>query len=201
MATAILEYAPTATFNSPTVRDDQSDQANSRFPLMILRLQSSSYLLNLPAELLYLILSFLPQSSLPSARLTHPIIAQIVSKNTFSHLIPFLDDSSAQCILEDRFRGLTCQRRMELGSVWSPRCSVPKEVHVTGSFYGALYAAVHGQIWCLCEKSDDAKTEIDERFSTAEIQAAFFRYALWKSYEGTVSGNEIPAITPTMWKK
>ncbi|KAK2593540.1 hypothetical protein QQS21_008763 [Conoideocrella luteorostrata] len=99
---------------------------------------------SLPPELLHQILMYLPAPSRPSTRLTSRQFNAILAPRPFKTLPSFLDPNVADAQNESAVRRA---RRRGVTSVWSPRCSVPRNLPIPQSFLLALYLALRGRSW------------------------------------------------------
>ncbi|KAF4345428.1 hypothetical protein FBEOM_537 [Fusarium beomiforme] len=155
----------------------------------------------LPTEILIQILDKLPAPAIKQARLTSRIFNTILTKRTFEVLVSFLDPVVAQNTLITIARDP--ERRRRRPSIWSPRCSVPKNLPVEESFLMALWAGLRGESWAVEKgvasgKLDVVKWQIGvgQNISKEELQETLFRYALYLSY---MSEGEKEEDVPQAW--
>ncbi|EEU45518.1 uncharacterized protein NECHADRAFT_80505 [Fusarium vanettenii 77-13-4] len=156
----------------------------------------------LPPEILLQILHHLPSPAVKHTRLTSRTFNAILAKRTFEKLVSFLDPDVAQRTLSTISRDP--QRRRRRPSIWSPCCSVPKNLPIDEAFLMALWAGLRGDSWAVERGLDGDKLDIDEwqngvgRDDIAEdnLREALFRYALYLSYmdESEINGNGNGAI-------
>ncbi|KAM5352473.1 hypothetical protein ACJ41O_005196 [Fusarium nematophilum] len=153
----------------------------------------------LPPEILLQILHHLPPRAVKQARLTSRTFNTILAKRNFAVLVSFLDPSVAQCTLAAISRDP--QRRRRRPSIWSPRCSVPKNLPIDEAFLMALWAGLRGDSWAVERGPGEDKLDIDgwqngvgrEDIAEEELREALFRYALYLSYiDETERGKESP---------
>ncbi|KAL7921813.1 hypothetical protein ACQKWADRAFT_114479 [Trichoderma austrokoningii] len=95
---------------------------------------------SLPFELVSQILTHLPSTDYKSARLTCQAFNDALAKPTFSTLATFIDPTAAKSTMERIASDLT--RRPK--AIWSPGCSVPKDLPVAESFLFAMHRALRG---------------------------------------------------------
>ncbi|KAM0257343.1 hypothetical protein ACHAQJ_004430 [Trichoderma viride] len=95
---------------------------------------------SLPFELVSQILTHLPPTEYKSARLTCHAFNDALVKSTFTTLATFIDPTTAQETIEKIAADLT--RRPK--AIWSPGCSVPKNLPVSESFLFAMHRALRG---------------------------------------------------------
>ncbi|KAJ3463101.1 hypothetical protein MRS44_007887 [Fusarium solani] len=101
----------------------------------------------LPPEILLQILHHLPSPAVKHARLTSRTFNAILAKRTFEKLVSFLDPDVAQRTLATISRDP--QRRRRRPSIWSPCCSVPKNLPIDEAFLMALWAGLRGDSWAV----------------------------------------------------
>ncbi|KAG5950148.1 hypothetical protein E4U53_005437 [Claviceps sorghi] len=146
----------------------------------------------LPPEILLLILSHVPRSSYPHARLTSRVLNALVGPAAFDSLPGFLEGDAARrlegSLAGARARGVTC--------VWSPRCGVPAGLPVPESFLRVLFLVLAGRPWAgrggLTLGGLAAVVERD--LGEEVVREAMFRYALHLSY---LYGG--PGEAPSLW--
>lgn len=156
----------------------------------------------LPPEILLQILHHLPSPAVKHARLTSRTFNAILAKRTFEKLVSFLDPDVAQRTLSTISRDP--QRRRRRPSIWSPCCSVPKNLPIDEAFLMALWAGLRGDSWAVERGLDGDKLDIDEwqngvgRDDIAEdnLREALFRYALYLSY---MDESESEKDAPQAW--
>ncbi|KAF4458232.1 hypothetical protein FALBO_15033 [Fusarium albosuccineum] len=156
----------------------------------------------LPPEILLQILHHLPNPAIKQARLTSRTFNAILAKRTFEVLVSFLDPSVAQHTLTTVSRDP--QRRRRRPSIWSPRCSVPKNLPIDEAFLMALWAGLRGDSWAVERRLNGGKLDVDgwqsgvgrDDITEDELRDALFRYALYLSY---MSEAEREQDTPQAW--
>ncbi|KAH7193489.1 uncharacterized protein B0J16DRAFT_80482 [Fusarium flagelliforme] len=141
----------------------------------------------LPTEIVIQILDNLPSSAVKQARLTSRTFNAILAKRTFEVLVSFLDPEVAQNTIVDVARDPMRRRRRP--SIWSPRCSVPRNLHVDDSFLMAMWAGLRGDSWAVETGGKGDKLSVGEwqkgvekDMSEDELRGVLFRYALYLSY-------------------
>ncbi|KAM0239725.1 hypothetical protein ACHAPO_002696 [Fusarium lateritium] len=139
----------------------------------------------LPTEIVIQILDNLPTPAIKQARLTSRTFNSILAKRTFEVLVSFLDPEVAQdtivAVAQDPVR------RHRRPSIWSPRCSVPRNLPVDSSFLMALWVGLRGDSWVACVEGDKLdvgkwKNGVGKDMSEDELRGVLFRYALYLSY-------------------
>lgn len=95
---------------------------------------------SLPFELVSQILTHLPATDYKSARLTCHAFNDVLAKSAFTTLATFIDPTTAKSTIERIASDLT--RRPK--AIWSPGCSVPKDLPVAESFLFAMHRALRG---------------------------------------------------------
>ncbi|KAL6910180.1 hypothetical protein GGI43DRAFT_3326 [Trichoderma evansii] len=95
---------------------------------------------SLPFELVSQILTNLSPTDYKSARLTCHAFNDALAKPTFTTLATFIDPITAKSTIEHIASDLT--RRPK--AIWSPGCSVPKDLPVAESFLFAMHRALRG---------------------------------------------------------
>lgn len=95
---------------------------------------------SLPFELVSQILTHIPPTDYKSARLTCHAFNDVLAKSTFDILATFVDPTTAKSTIERIASDLT--RRPK--AIWSPGCSVPKDLPVAESFLFAMHRALRG---------------------------------------------------------
>ncbi|KAK9445589.1 Cyclin-like F-box [Metarhizium brunneum] len=183
----------------------------------------------LPSEILREILSHLPPSSWPSARLTSRRFNAILAPQSFPSVPSFIDPGAALLKLES---GARRARRRRVTSIWSPSCCVPMDIPIPQSFLLAAYVAFRCRQWRpFAEKTgrtfgewdsdsgigiseDDVGSEsrgltVDkvvqdlQRDDVTEesLRAAMFRYALYLSYlyQGAGEAPSLWVFNKNMW--
>lgn len=176
---------------------------------------------SLPPEMVLEILSHLPPSYHPTARLTSRLFNALLSPTTFPRLASFLDPAIAASLLDE---GVREARARNVMSVWSPWCSVPRELPIPKSFLLAMYLALRSRQWVQGTASGsgeswesdsaisgmgDEETDAPDEELTAKkmadmlgrhdlredvVRGAMFRYALYLSY---IYGGE--GQPPSLW--
>lgn len=132
----------------------------------------------LPPELLTQILDFLPPTTLKTARLTCRCFNTYIPSSDFTLLASFLDPAVAVATIEAAASDLTRRPR----SIWSPRCSVPKDLAIPESFLTALSIGLAGER----RVSGEAELTLEKlgRNNVSEelVRQAMFRWVLYLSY-------------------
>ncbi|KAK2129643.1 hypothetical protein NOF04DRAFT_1369060 [Fusarium oxysporum II5] len=133
--------------------------------------------------------------AIKQVRLTSRIFNTILAKRTFEVLVSFLDPVVAQDTLITIARDP--ERRRRRPSIWSPRCSVPQNLHVDESFLMALWAGLRGQSWAVEMGANGVKLDIDNwqigvgiSIRKEELREVLFRYALYLSYMSECENEE-----------
>lgn len=155
----------------------------------------------LPPEILLQILHHLPPPAVKHARLTSRTFNAILAKRTFERLVSFLDPDVAQRTLAAISRDP--QRRRRRPSIWSPHCSVPKNLPIDEAFLMALWAGLRGDSWAVERAGLDGGSRLDvdgwqsgvgrDDIAEEELREALFRYALYLSYvDESESGKDAP---------
>lgn len=141
----------------------------------------------LATEIVIQILDNLQAPAIKQVRLTSRFFNTILAKRTFEVLVSFLDPVVAQDTLMRIARDP--ERRRQRPSIWSPRCSVPQNLHIDESFLMALWAGLRGQSWVVEMGADGVKLDIDNwqigvgrSIRKEELREVLFRYALYLSY-------------------
>lgn len=150
----------------------------------------------LPVELLTEILDYLPPSSRKSLRLTSRFFHSVVPRSNLKVLASFIDPKVALSTITTAASDL--KRRPK--TIWSPRCSVPKDLPIPESFLIAMYVGLSGSRWVerAVEAPQVTPQELALRLDRCDIteenlRQAMFRYVLYLSYTST--GEE----SPHMW--
>ncbi|KAL7929633.1 hypothetical protein V8C35DRAFT_331132 [Trichoderma chlorosporum] len=162
---------------------------------------------SLPFELVSQILDNLPRADYKSARLTCQAFNAALGKPTFTTLATFIDPATAQATIEKLAADLS--RRPK--AIWSPGCSVPRNLPVPESFLFAMHVALRGTpcpspatsrassvssasgAWSDGEESDaGSEAEVTawnfgrsigmDEVTEETLRQALFRYALYLSY-------------------
>ncbi|KAM0420843.1 hypothetical protein ACHAPT_011373 [Fusarium lateritium] len=156
----------------------------------------------LPPEILLQILHHLPSPAVKHARLTSRTFNAILAKRTFEKLVSFLDPAVAQRTLSTISRDP--QRRRRRPSIWSPCCSVPKNLPIDEAFLMALWAGLRGDSWAVERGLEEDKLNVDDwqegvgrdDIAEQELREALFRYTLYLSY---MDESESENGTPQAW--
>ncbi|EHK49221.1 hypothetical protein TRIATDRAFT_49329 [Trichoderma atroviride IMI 206040] len=148
---------------------------------------------SLPLELVSQILTHLPPTDYKSARLTCHAFNDVLAKSTFSVLATFIDPTTAKSTIERIASDLT--RRPK--AIWSPGCSVPKDLPVAESFLFAMHRALRGTAWPAEEELaawNFGRTVGMHDLTEEMLRQAMFRWALYLSYVYTGKGE-----APQLW--